>query len=86
MNVNRRIAEEIDRLALEDLQYMCKLVCLMRFCPGFNEELKQLIPAGCGTASPEQISATDALMSKWLNEEGWAELLRPELESVGVRV
>lgn len=86
MNIDRQIAEEINQLTPEDLQYVCKLVCLMRFCPGFSEELKRIIPNECGAASPEQLAATNDLMNKWLLEEGWAELLRPELESMGVMV
>lgn len=86
MKIERQIADSINLLTPEKLQYMCKLVCLVRFCPGFNEGLNQLIPDDQGTVSPEQLAATDALMDKWLNEEGWAEILRSELARAGVQV
>lgn len=86
MNVDRQMAETLSQLTPENLRYAYKLVCLVRFCPGFKEELKQLVPAGCGTVSPKQLTATDALMKKWLYKEGWAEILRPELERAGVPV
>lgn len=86
MNMDAEIAEIIAQLPPEDLQYVCKLICLMRFCPGFEEELKQLVPDGTRAVNREQLEATNALMEKWLYEEGWAEILRPDLERVGVRV
>lgn len=93
MNIDARMEAErkefielFHSLSPEDLQSVCKLVCLMRFCPGFNEELKQLVPDGTGAVSCERIEATNALMEKWLYEEGWAEILRPDLERIGVRV
>lgn len=86
MNMGDRLAEKINQLTPENLQYMAKLVCLCRFCPGFSEELGQIVPAGGEKVSLKQLEATDALMNKWLNDEGWAEILRPELESVGVSV
>lgn len=81
MNMDAEIAEIIAQLPPEDLQFVCKLVCLIRFCPGFNEELEQ-IPTD-GAMNRERIEATNALMEKWLYEEGWAEILRPDLERVG---
>ena len=86
MNMDAEIAEIIAQLTPENLQYVCKLICLMWFCPGFEEELKQLVPDGTGAVNREQLEATNALMEKWLYEEGWAEILRPDLERVGVRV
>lgn len=86
MNLNKKITEEICELTQKELQYMAKLVCLLRYCPGFNEELKQHVPDGCKKVSSEQLVAVDNLMNKWLREKGWAEILRPELESVGVMV
>lgn len=80
------LTSNINRLTPQELRYICKLLCFMRFCPGFSEDMKQIIPAGCETASPAQIAATNKLMDKWLYAEGWAEILRPELESVGVEV
>ena len=64
MNMDAEIAEIIAQLPPEDLQFVCKLVCLIRFCPGFNEELEQ-IPTD-GAMNRERIEATNALMEKWL--------------------
>ena len=86
MNMDAEIAEIIAQLPPEDLQSVCKLVCLIRFCPGFKGELEQLVPDGTEVMNREQLEATNALMEKWLYEEGWAEILRPDLERVGVRV
>ena len=86
MNMDAEIAEIIAQLPPEDLQSVCKLVCLIRFCPGFKGELKQLVPDGTEVMNREQLEATNALMEKWLYEEGLAEILRPDLERVGVRV
>lgn len=80
------VGTEINQLNPEELQYMAKLVCLMRFCPGFNEELKQIVPDTDGTVSPAQLAAINELMDEWLYDKEWADLLRPKLESVGVRV
>lgn len=86
MNMDAEIAKNIAQLTPENLQSVCKLICLMQFCPGFKEELKQLVPDGTEVMNRERIEATNALMEKWLYEEGWAEILRPDLERVGVRV
>lgn len=85
MNVDSQLTEEINQLTPENMKYMCKLICLMRFCPEFNEALKQVIPTDCATVSPEQLAETNALMNKWLYKEGYAGLLRAELASVGVQ-
>ncbi|MCI6363109.1 hypothetical protein [Intestinimonas butyriciproducens] len=93
MNIDARMEAErkefielLHSLSPEDLQSVCKLACLIRFCPGFKGELKQLVPDGTEVMNREQLEATNALMEKWLYEEGWAEILRPDLERVGVRV
>ncbi len=86
MNMDAEIAEIIAQLPPEDLQSVCKLVCLIRFCPGFKGELKQIPTDGAEVMNREQLEATNALMEKWLYEEGWAEILRPDLERVGARV
>lgn len=86
MNVDKNLAHEINQLNQEELQYMCKLVCLMRFCPGFKKELDQLIPVDNETVSRGQLAAIGLLMDKWLYKEGYADLLRAELESAGVKV
>ena len=86
MNMDAEIAEIIAQLTPENLQSVCKLACLIRFCPGFKGELKQLVPDGTEVMNREQLEATNALMEKWLYEVGWAEILRPDLERVGVRV
>ncbi|WP_279068819.1 hypothetical protein [Intestinimonas butyriciproducens] len=70
MNMDAEIAEIIAQLPPEDLQSVCKLVCLIRFCPGFKGELKQLVPDGTEVMNREQLEATNALMEKWLYEEG----------------
>ena len=51
MNMDAEIAEIIAQLPPEDLQSVCKLVCLIRFCPGFKGELKQLVPDGTEAVS-----------------------------------
>lgn len=86
MSHDDRIVEAIKLLTPENLHYVAKLITLMRFRPGFSEALGQIVPCGTVVASLEQLEAADALVDKWLNDEGWAELLRPELESVGVLV
>ena len=93
MNIDARMEAErkefielLHSLSPEDLQSVCKLACLIRFCPGFKGELKQLVPDGTEVMNREQLEATNALMEKWLYEEGWAEILRPDLDRVGVRV
>ena len=93
MNIDARMEAErkefielLHSLSPEDLQSVCKLACLIRFCPGFKGELKQLVPDGTEVMNREQLEATNALMEKWLYGEGWAEILRPDLERVGVRV
>ena len=86
MNMDAEIAEIIAQLTPENLQSVCKLICLTWFCPGFKEELKQLVPDGTGAVNREQLEAANALMEKWLYEEGWVEILRPDLERMGVRV
>ena len=80
------VGTETNQLTPEELQYVAKLVCLMRFCPGFKEALKKVIPNDCTVVSREQLAETNELMDKWLHKEGWAETLRLKLESVGVRV
>ena len=86
MNIDSQLTEELNQLTPENVKYMCKLICLMRFCPEFNEELKQVIPADCSAVSSEQLAKTNVLMNKWLYKEGYADLLRAELASVGVTV
>lgn len=86
MSDMEELASKMDQLTHEELQHIAKLACLLRFCPGFKEELEQIIPYDQGAVSPEQLKATYALIDTWLYDKGWAGLLRPELESVGVRV
>lgn len=85
-DIDKKIADSLIGLTTEDLQYMVKLVCLLRRCPGFSEALEQIIPTGGDGVSPEQLAATNDLMNKWLLEKGWADVLRSELESAGVLV
>ena len=85
-DIKKRLARTIAQLDAEEMQYIGKLVCLMRFCPEFDEEVKRIVPNDCDFVSPEQLAAVNALMDKLLRLEGWAEILRPELEKMGAAV
>ena len=87
-NINKndcaRAVSKIGRLGQDELHFMCKLVCLMKFCPGFQKDLDRLIPSDNEPISCKQLAAIRLLIEKWLYKEGYADLLRTELESVGV--
>lgn len=84
MSIDEEFVDQIRQLNTEELQCIAKLVCLIRYCPGFYEELKKIVSNDGGGGTREQLKATNALMDKWLYLEGWAGLLRSELEGVGV--
>ena len=81
---DKEIAAGFNQLNPENFQFIVKLICLCRCCPGFSEELMQLCPNKDGVVSKEQFAKAGALVDEWMHKEGWAEILRSELGSVGV--